>query len=542
LSARTSALVALAAAALAARVAEAVTVVSPGAAAVAVTVYRDDLALITETRTVDLPAEPVRLVFEDVVETLLPQSAVIGDAGRPLRESNFDFDRLTPKSLLERSIGETVTITRTNPATGAVTRSAAKVLAAGEGVVLETADGQEAVYCAGLPARIEFERLPAGLRAVPQLSVELAAGEAGPRTLRLSYLAHGFSWRADYVARLDETSKRMQLLGWATLANDTAARFRQAEVEVVAGTLNVLPASERGSGRADGFDDASGADADMTLLRRCYSTARRREPETLPQLMNRALAAPGALEEIVVTAVRVAAREALGDYQLYRIPWPTDLQARQSKQVALVTQPDVRVERLYGFRLAGITDTRGDDVLRPSVLIRFDNTARAGLGEPLPAGRVRVFEPYGGREVFAGEAEITDRPVGTSVELSIGLARGVTLTVASELDDDGLFEGRRVTATTEHRIVNSKAVPIDIEIRHGVEDWLSPRVRRASRPPGRVRGDLAWRFVVPPGAEETLRYELSAIPPLLRRPRGQDVALNGRPASTRARSPCMIRR
>jgi hypothetical protein len=511
LSARASVCVALAVAATSG--AEAVTVISPSADAVAVTIYRDDLALITETRTVDLPTEPVRLVLEDVVETLLPQSAVIADAGRPLRESNFDFDRLTPKSLLERSVGETVTIVRTNPATGAVTRAPARVLAAGEGVVLETADGKEAVYCAELPTRIEFERLPSGLRAVPQLSIELAAGAAGPRTLKLSYLAHGFSWRADYVAHLDETSKRMQLLGWATLENDTGARFRQAEVQVVAGTLNVLPAGERGSGAVDGRDETSSA-ADMTVLRRCYSTARRREPEPLPLLANRARAFGAQLEEIVVSGARIAAREALGDYQLYRIAWPTDLEARQAKQVALVAKPDVQVERLYGFRLAGITDTPDDDVLRPSLLVRFDNTAHAGLGEPLPAGRVRVFEPYAGRDVFAGETEIADRPVGLPVELTIGRALNVTLTVTSELDGDGLRSGQRVTATTEHRIVNFKAVPIDIEIRHGIENgWRSPRVRHASRSPGRKNGDLAWRFVVPPGTQETLRYELSAVAP-----------------------------
>ena len=69
------------------------------------TIYRDDLALITETRTVDLPAGAVTLVIDDVVETLLPQSAIVTDSGRTLAESNFDFDRLTPRSLLERSIG-----------------------------------------------------------------------------------------------------------------------------------------------------------------------------------------------------------------------------------------------------------------------------------------------------------------------------------------------------------------------------------------------------------------------------------------------------
>src|SRR5688572_21529531 len=54
-------------------------VISPRPDTVSVTIYRDLFALITETRTVDLPEEPVTLVFDGVVETLIPQSALIAD-------------------------------------------------------------------------------------------------------------------------------------------------------------------------------------------------------------------------------------------------------------------------------------------------------------------------------------------------------------------------------------------------------------------------------------------------------------------------------
>ena len=202
---------------------------------------------MTETRTVDLPAGPVTLVVEDVVETLLPQSAVLTDAARALAESNFDFDRLTPRSLLERSIGETVTITRTSPATGQVTRTAATIVAVGDGVVLQTLDGNEALYCSGLPERLELARSPDELVAKPRLSVKLAAGEPGPRTVKVTYLAHGFAWSSDYVAHLNERSSAMRLAGWATLTNSTGAVFEQAEVQLVAGRLNILPFGEGGS-------------------------------------------------------------------------------------------------------------------------------------------------------------------------------------------------------------------------------------------------------------------------------------------------------
>ncbi|HUQ51668.1 MAG TPA: hypothetical protein VM692_05570 [Gammaproteobacteria bacterium] len=489
-------------------------VVSPRADSIAVTIYRDDLALITETRTVDLPAGGVTLVFEGVVETLLPQSAIVTDVARPLAESNFDFDRLTPRSLLERSIGETVTITRTNPATGRVTQTAATILAVGDGVVLRTTDGNEALYCSGLPERLELMRIPDELLGKPRLSVRLAAGEAGARTVKISYLAHGFAWSSDYVAHLNERSDAMRLAGWATLTNSTGTVFEQADVQLVAGRLNILVAEVGGSAAPiDVVDEVDKANAEVATLRECFAT-----DLPVPQLLERMQtimfdrAAPQAalssLEEITLTASR-AVREELGDYQLYRLPWRADLNARQTKQVLFLDEPAIRIERFYGLRLESLTEPLPQDVAIPNLIVRFENTEAQGLGEPLPRGVVRAFETFDGREVFAGEAEIADRPVGLPVELVLGRALNVMLEVTTSPSRNGA----RVAATTEHVIVNNKSVPIDLEIRHAVESYYTDvELESTSRPMRRKYGDLAWRFDVPPG-EEVLRYRLSARSP-----------------------------
>jgi hypothetical protein len=517
-------------AALPARAQDEVTIYSPRAESIAVTIYRDDLALVTETRTVDLPAAAVTLVIEDVVETLLPQSAIITETARSPVESNFDFDRLTPRSLLEHSIGATVTITRTNPATGRVTRTPATVVAVGEGVVLATADGNEALYCSGLPERLEPTQVPDELLAKPRLSVKLAAGEPGPRTVKVSYLAHGFTWSSDYVAHLNERSDAMLLQGWATLTNATGTVFEQAEVQLVAGRLNILAAEEGGSAAEPVYTDGDEteveareraireeAESEVALLRECFASDVPLPPRgaSFPTMLfeNRrfAMAAADTLEEIMVTGSRIE-REELGDYQLYRLPWRTDLAARQTKQVLFLDEPEVRVERFYGFRLPSFTESPDEDVAIPDLIVRFENTERQGLGEPLPSGVVRVFEEYGGRDVFAGEAEVGDRPVGLPVELVLGRALNVMLEVTT---DWAYGERRRtedrIVVMTEHRIVNNKSVPIDLEIRHGVDaELLNVRVDDTSRPMRRKYGDLAWRFVVPPG-EELLRYQLSAL-------------------------------
>jgi hypothetical protein len=506
-----------------------VVVASPRADSVAVTIYRDDLALITETRNVDLPAAAVTLVIDDVVETLLPQSAIVADSGRALAESNFDFDRLTPRSLLERSIGQSVTITRTNPANGRVTRTAATIVAVGEGVVLQTADGIEALYCSGLPERLELTHVPDELLAKPRLSVKLAAGEAGPRTVKVSYLAHGFAWSSDYVAHLNQRSDAMSLTGWATLVNSTGTVFEQAEVQLVAGALNILDAAEGGSSAEyvyrQGDETAvearqriiqEEAVAKVSLLRDCFTTDVPLPPQAAPiprELLERIqLSAQRAVSfDQAVVAATSAERETFGDYQLYRLPWRTDLAARQTKQALFVNEPEVEVERFYGFRLASLTEPPNEDVTIPNLTVRFENTEARGLGEPLPSGIVRVFEDYGGRAVFAGEAEIGDRPIGLPVELTIGRAQNVMLETTADWERGApRVAGDRIVVTTEHRIVNNKSVPIELEIRHGVESYYSDlKVDRTSRPMRRKYGDLAWRFTVQPG-EELLTYRLSA--------------------------------
>jgi hypothetical protein len=233
----------------------------------------------------------------------------------------------------------------------------------------------------------------------------------------------------------------------------------------------------------------------------------------MPMLMRQRMVAAdaGAFEEIMVTATRIE-REEFGDYQLYRLPWRTDLAARQTKQVLFLDEPEVQVERYYGFRLESLTDPPDEDVVTPELVVSFENTRQDGLGEPLPSGVVRVFEEYRGREVFAGEAEIGDRPVGLPVELTIGRAQNVLFEVTTDWDYGETRRNEdRVVVMTEHRIVNNKGVPIDVEIRHGVEDYYSNlKVDRSSRPMRRKYGDLAWRFVVPPG-EDLLRYQLSAL-------------------------------
>ena len=235
--------------------------VSKGADSTALTIYPDGLALITETRTIDLPKGKSTLVFEGVSDRMVPASVLLREFSGFTLERNFDYARLNKANLFQKSIGETVTITRTHKASGKVRRSEAVIIAAPEapgykgydyetdgqryypsgrinGVVFAVGGKIEVYQCSGLSEGTKFDNLPSGLNDVPELSIDVETKTAGPQTIVISYLADNFSWKSDYRLDLAGDNKTAKLAGWITLTNNTAQSFKDAPLAIVAGQLN----------------------------------------------------------------------------------------------------------------------------------------------------------------------------------------------------------------------------------------------------------------------------------------------------------------
>jgi hypothetical protein len=130
---------------------------------VAVTIYNDSLALVKEVRRIPFERGANSIALRDVSAKMRPETAslrTLSGGGLRLIEQNFDFDLLTPQKLLEKYVGRSVAVIKTNPATGAETREQAEVLATNGGVVLKYADRIET----GVPGRIAYGAIPAGRR------------------------------------------------------------------------------------------------------------------------------------------------------------------------------------------------------------------------------------------------------------------------------------------------------------------------------------------------------------------------------------------
>jgi hypothetical protein len=233
------------------------------------------------------------------------------------------------------------------------------------------------------------------------------------------------------------------------------------------------------------------------------------------------------LDEIITTGSRqsMAARESLADYQMYRLPARTDLDAHQTKQVAFLAKTDVKIDRFYGVRLAADESdiSELEDGVPAIVKIAWRNVATDGLGEPLPGGIARFFEHGEHGEVFTGDARLHDSPVGTPIELGIGRSNDLDLEILNveqaDVSLDSIDAGakelvlalltRRAYIPLSLRIVNAKPRPVTFELRQGpLQDFGDLRVKNASLRPQRKAGDYAWRLTVPANGEALLSYEV----------------------------------
>ena len=271
-------------------------------------------------------------------------------------EKNRNADLLSPAALVDGMLGNRVTITRTNPATGrGVSEDAVIRTRADGGLVLQTSQGFEAVRCSGLPEKLTFDRVPAGLSASPVYSIDTRAPAGGTYTVTLTYLSWGFDWQAHYVATLDEgraaDDVRMRLTSWLTLVNDNGQSFPEAELMAVAGKLNVTSDYRALADPPQGrplqltcYPLGSTADGSPVPWNGPYPPP----PPPPPPMMAAPMAARDAGEAIMVTGSRmskaavIAREEDLADLKLYRVPEPVTVEAQSQKQIAFLDTDGVK--------------------------------------------------------------------------------------------------------------------------------------------------------------------------------------------------------
>ena len=437
--------------------------------ALSVTVYNQNFGLVRERRVVDLGEGLVELEYRDVARELEPNTVSVrsldqADAFAVL-EQNYRYDLLSPKTLLEKHVGEKIKIYRYDEKLGTEQVKEAEIVAAENGVVLRV-DGQ---LTYDLPGRFAFPKLPDDLVSKPTL-VWLVRSAAPKQELEVSYLTRGLNWSADYVLKLDASDQKADLNGWVTLTNESGTSFEAAQLKLVAGDVQrVAPPVDR-------------PEEDMAMAE--TSSAAPRAP---------------AFNE-----------ESLLDYHLYTLDRPTSVKDREKKQVALLEAHDVKVTKKLVLRghsayfLARYGTISTNQQL--DVMLEFENSKQSQLGMPLPRGTLRVYkaDAAGGLQ-FVGEDQLDHTPRDEEVKIRLGQAFDVVAD-RKQLQYTQLFKCVS-ESELEIEIRNHKDTAEAVEVWEPVSgDW---EIVRSSHP---SRREDARTFVfdlnVPARGKATVNYRV----------------------------------
>ncbi len=383
-----------------------------------VTIYNNGQSLVQDIRQLDIRSGRSTVTFPDVSAMIRPETLSFNAANTTIVEQNFDFDLLTPQKLMEKAVGQEVTLIRTNPATGSETMQRAEVLSTYGGVVVRIGGNIEVLRDDGLPVRVIFDRLPPNLRARPTLSVTLESSRAGTRPASIRYLTPGLGWSSDYVALYDETRGTVDMQGWVTLTNTTGTTFHAADTLLVAGNVN--------GGRSQPRRD---------------------------------LVRPG---------TETADRERLGDFYLYPIAERTTIANNQTKQVSFLDVQGVPARRVYSREIGWLTSD--SDPINASAAISFSSSRDGGLGDALPAGTVRFYQrDAAGSPQFIGENGIGHTPMGSVLSLRTGDAFDVF--VQAEVESRNTITAAEYERSLRYRVIEAGEITRQVEVERAVDHY-----------------------------------------------------------------------
>ncbi len=438
-----------------------------------VTVYNQDLALVRDVRQIDIAAGESQLRFMDIAASINPATVhfrSLVDPGKlNVIEQDYEYDLLDPARLLQKYVGRELTVRRlVLDKDGNTTRweqARATLLADNDAPVWKI--GDEIVT--GDVSVVSFPELPGNLYERPTLLWQLENHGAARQTVEASYLTTNLSWSADYVLTVGRDDSSADLDGWVTLINNSGAAFNNARLQLVAGDVHrVAPPP---------------APAQM-------------------ELMSRAGNAPAAAP---------FAQESFSEYHLYTLGQRTSIQDKETKQISLLSASAIPVEKEYvvnGQNYYYRSAAQPGEPIKDAVEVyyKFQNSEKSGLGMPLPAGTVRVYQAdsHGG-VLFVGEDNIDHTPKDESVRLHIGNAFDVV--AERKQTDFQRISDRVYEMEYEITLRNHKDTPITVEVNEPIGgDW---QILNSTYQP-RKTAAFAAQFEVPVAKEGTsvLRYRV----------------------------------
>lgn len=457
------------------------------------TIYNQNLSLIREERLITLTKGSSHVVIPDIPATIDGTSvhfqSLTDPAAVRVLEQNYQYDLVHQAKLLEKYVGRQVEFVRVDPETKKTFSVKGRLLATGY-----QSQGQEGNYAgtggmiAEINGRIEINpeghlvlpSLPEGLILKPQLDWLVSSSREGAQRAEISYLAGSLSWSSNYVALLGKDGSKLDLNAWVTLANYSGTSFKNAGLKLVAGDVNVIQRqmiSEQRVGKVMRAADEGG-----------------------PQFK----------------------QSDIFEYKLYTLQRHTDVNDRETKQIEFASASNISSRR--SFIYDGMADQwrvyRNNPSYRTQAsfgqqfntkvgtFVTFKNEERAGLGIPLPAGKVRVYQRDADmKEQFIGEDEIDHTPRGEEIRLYLGNAFDI---VGERTQKDlKTLAGGYVEETIVVKVRNHKGEAAEVQVYEHPWRWSQWEIVKSSTPYEKVdQSTLEFPVSVAKDGEAVVEYTI----------------------------------
>ncbi|MBS4027810.1 MAG: DUF4139 domain-containing protein [Ignavibacteriales bacterium] len=394
------------------------------------TIYNQNLSLIREERTLQLKEGISTVIIPDIPATIDGTSLHFVSLTAPtsvrVLEQNYQYDLVDQNKLLSKYLGKTVEFVRINEETKKEFTVSGTLLSNVGGIVAEV-NGKIEINPAG---RIVLPSLPEGLIAKPQLEWMVENEKQGEHKTEISYLAGNLSWLCNYVALINKDDNKLDVTGWVTITNNSGTSFKNAGLKLVAGDVNIVRE------KIDPYQRYGREDMVMAM-------------KSEPQFE----------------------QSELFEYKLYSLKRKADINTDETKQMELASGKNVDAKKVFIYD--------GAKESKVGVYVTFKNEQKAGLGIPLPKGKVRVYKKDNdGKEQFIGEDQIDHTPKDEELKLYLGNAFDI---VGERTQKDRRDKGWHVIEETyEIKLRNHKKETVEVLVYEHPGRWREWEILRES--------------------------------------------------------------
>lgn len=414
-------------------------------------------AIVRQEREIELSQKRSTVRFVDVASQIDPTTvrfeSLTDPDGTVVLDQNFEFDLVSTAKLMERYLDREIVVEQ--PQGERINTFKGTLLSTAGGLVLRGADG--GVKVINGYSNVQFPELPGGLITRPTLVWDVVAEKPGPHRTRVSYETKAITWWADYnlvfTPGKDANSGLLDIGAWVSIINQSGSTYGDAKLKLIAGDVHRAQPPGMAYPMAAKSRRMAGMEADAA-----------------------------GFEE-----------KAFFEYHLYTLGRPATIPDNSTKQIELFSPArEVPAEKvLVYYGLSGFYPYYGSPMTdrnfgvesnkKVDIYLRFKNEEKAGMGMPLPSGRIRVSQrdPADESLEFIGEDTLDHTPRNEPVLIKLGSAFDV---VGERRQTNFEIDTRRDTMTEsiEVKIRNHKEEPVKVIVKENLYRWVNWEITEKS--------------------------------------------------------------